>query len=73
MGGCVVICWEISIFAQAKTTKMAQERAQWELWFAEKLVSLRKQKQQANVAHKASQVVICWEISIFAQAKTTPW
>ena len=44
----VVICWKISIFAPAKTTRNWLERVRFPLWFAEKLVSLHQQKQRNN-------------------------
>ena len=38
----VVICWKISIFAWAYTTKAVIAYKKVELWFAEKLVSLHE-------------------------------
>ena len=67
----VVICWKISIFAPAKTTRSHHRIIAYMLWFAEKLVSLHQQKQQIYRIHQFYKVVICWKISIFAPAKTT--
>ena len=67
----VVICWKISIFAPAKTTKNNLKTLNIMLWFAEKLVSLHQQKQLNLITTIINQVVICWKISIFAPAKTT--
>ena len=67
----VVICWKISIFAQAYTSRMIRTSTRGQLWFAEKLVSLHKHIHPFVAWFYADRVVICWKISIFAQAYTS--
>ena len=67
----VVICWKISIFAQAYTSDNEETISSIQLWFAEKLVSLHKHIHPKETEQQTMEVVICWKISIFAQAYTS--
>ena len=67
----VVICFQISIFDPLETTVRFNYRKIHELWFAFKLVSLTHWKQQVWHQSKTSNVVICFQISIFDPLETT--
>ena len=67
----VVNCFQITIFAGAKTTSLPILCACWLLWIAFKLLSLQGQRQLTNYYTCHNMVVNCFQITIFAGAKTT--
>ena len=67
---CVVICFQISIFAESYTPGREWWSARKRLWFAFKLVSLQSHIHQAACPVCAGCVVICFQISIFAESYT---
>ena len=68
--GCVVICFQISIFDSLKTAFFIEITNILLLWFAFKLVSLIHWKQQLAKFCREVTVVICFQISIFDSLKT---
>ena len=90
-------CFQITIFAGAKTTSLAWTDLRWRLWIAFKLLSLQGQRQRFTVLNVSGNscellsnyylcrgkdnisvntrnvniVVNCFQITIFAGAKTT--
>ena len=67
----VVNCFQICIFTQAKTTKGSGSLSTSLLWIAFRFVSLHKLRQQTYSIRLSEQVVNCFQICIFTQAKTT--
>ena len=67
----VVNCFQISIFAVANTTAFTFLKSLIELWIAFKLVSLQLQTQLIWKCITDTDVVNCFQISIFAVANTT--
>ena len=67
----VVICFQISIFEPLETTIGSVEWWEKQLWFAFKLVSLNHWKQLLFCVCVLSEVVICFQISIFEPLETT--
>ena len=66
----VVICFQISIFAESYTPASIRKRASSELWFAFKLVSLQSHIHPKRSISRCTRVVICFQISIFAESYT---
>ena len=66
----VVICFQISIFAESYTPSNRFRTWAWPLWFAFKLVSLQSHIHPGDVAALHQFVVICFQISIFAESYT---
>ena len=66
----VVICFQISIFAESYTPKSFRENSCKGLWFAFKLVSLQSHIHLNNLLTLRAYVVICFQISIFAESYT---
>ena len=66
----VVICFQISIFAESYTPQTYEEHGHLRLWFAFKLVSLQSHIHRRCYGDGASRVVICFQISIFAESYT---
>ena len=69
--GCVVICFQISIFEPLETTVPFGYITGQLLWFAFKLVSLNHWKQLRCYMLGQAIVVICFQISIFEPLETT--
>ena len=65
-----MICFQISIFEPLKTAKVLLISLMNWLWFAFKLVSLNHWKQPSNLYSIQTNVVICFQISIFEPLKT---
>ena len=68
----VVICWKIRIFAYWTTPETSIRIIRYELWFAEKFVSLLIEQHLHHEKLIGLRVVICWKIRIFAYW-TTPY
>ena len=68
----VVICFQISIFTSLETAMGKDENNNDKLWFAFKLVSLHRWKQQFLTYCQGVPVVICFQISIFTSLETAP-
>ena len=66
----VVICFQISIFAESYTLSSFYNKASASLWFAFKLVSLQSHIHFFVFLSSAERVVICFQISIFAESYT---
>ena len=66
----VVICFQISIFAESYTPCTVVRNLDNPLWFAFKLVSLQSHIHLFIALGSISLVVICFQISIFAESYT---
>ena len=66
-----MICFQISIFEPLETTRLIVVNELVLLWFAFKLVSLNHWKQHKKPVTEMSNVVICFQISIFEPLETT--
>ena len=66
----VVICFQISIFAESYTPNSIVICLISSLWFAFKLVSLQSHIHRIIKARIPYSVVICFQISIFAESYT---
>ena len=66
----VVICFQISIFAESYTPMVREAAPVTVLWFAFKLVSLQSHIHPVSCLQIAFIVVICFQISIFAESYT---
>ena len=66
----VVICFQISIFAESYTPHGINMLSDLLLWFAFKLVSLQSHIHRLTVVGTINGVVICFQISIFAESYT---
>ena len=66
----VVICFQISIFAESYTPRHFNSDESILLWFAFKLVSLQSHIHPGRWAIQHLLVVICFQISIFAESYT---
>ena len=66
----VVICFQISIFAESHTLKQSEQKGIEVLWFAFKLVSLQSHIHFDDCLNSFFLVVICFQISIFAESHT---
>ena len=73
MIGCVVICFQISIFEPLNTAYDSLIKDAEELWFAFKLVSLNHWIQHSQLRRFLHYVVICFQISIFEPLNTALW
>ena len=67
-----MICFQISIFAESYTPLSIQPSSVTQLWFAFKLVSLQSHIHRKKAVSLQPFVVICFQISIFAESYT-PW
>ena len=67
----VVICFQFSIFEPLDTTNLRKKQANGWLWFAFNLVSLNHWTQRWSRHCQPSQVVICFQFSIFEPLDTT--
>ena len=66
-----MICFQISIFEPLETTRQLRNIRIFLLWFAFKLVSLNHWKQRRQFSLGLTDVVICFQISIFEPLETT--
>ena len=66
----VVICFQISIFAESYTPILKHLHGTVKLWFAFKLVSLQSHIHPQCYRNHPDVVVICFQISIFAESYT---
>ena len=66
----VVICFQISIFAESHTLFWGSTFGEGSLWFAFKLVSLQSHIHFYYSSVHNCIVVICFQISIFAESHT---
>ena len=66
----VVICFQISIFAESYTPQDNASKQDALLWFAFKLVSLQSHIHPSGHCSAKVNVVICFQISIFAESYT---
>ena len=66
----VVICFQISIFAESHTLSNWLFTKGISLWFAFKLVSLQSHIHYDECHEYIHRVVICFQISIFAESHT---
>ena len=66
----VVICFQISIFAESYTPPLVRRGKPNQLWFAFKLVSLQSHIHRSYFVCHGASVVICFQISIFAESYT---